>query len=94
MIIKKKQKNKFDIYEKDKITKIKIKIDYQIKSFKNLFEYCECIIYINFIKFYRNNIVNMNCMFFNCTSLIDLNLSIINTNNVTDMMVCFMNVLL
>ena len=50
MIIKKKQKNKFDIYEKDKITKIKIKIDYQIKSFKNLFEYCECIKYINFIE--------------------------------------------
>ena len=77
--------DKYSINEKDKVIKIKIIIDYQIKSFKNLFEYCECIKYVNFIKFYRNNIVNMSCMFFGCTSLIDLNLSNFNTDNVTDM---------
>ena len=36
-------KNKYEIKEEDKVTKIKIIIDYQIKSFYNLFCKCECI---------------------------------------------------
>ena len=36
-------KNKYEIKEEDKVTKIKIIIDYQVKSFKELFYKCECI---------------------------------------------------
>ena len=49
-------KNKYEIYKKDKVTKIKIIIDYQVKSLKKLFYGCFCIESINFIKFYRNNV--------------------------------------
>ena len=49
-------KNKYKIEEEDKVTKIKIIIDYQVKSFKELFNWCECIESINFKKFYRNNV--------------------------------------
>ena len=43
---------------------IKIIIDYQIKSFELLFYECKCIESINFKKFYRNNINNMENMFY------------------------------
>ena len=49
-------KNKYKINKKDKLTKIKIIIDYQVKSFKELFSWCECIKSINLKKFYRNNL--------------------------------------
>ena len=49
-------KNKYEIDEQDKVKKIKIIIDYQVKSFKELFIECECIESINFKKFYRNNV--------------------------------------
>ena len=74
--------------EKDKdknIKKINIIIDYQIKSFKQLFYDCECIEKINFKKFNRININNMSDMFRNCSSLKELNLSNFNTNNVNYM---------
>ena len=69
----------------EKIDNIKIRIDYQIKSFENLFKDCKCIESFNFKKFKRNNINNMSCMFYGCTSLKELNLSNFNTSNVTDM---------
>ena len=78
-------KNKHYIYENDKITKIRIIIDYQIKSFENLFKNSKCIEYINFIKFHRNNITNMSNMFSKCSSLKELNLSNFNTSNDTYM---------
>ena len=78
-------KNKYEIDEQDKVTKIKIIIDYQVKSFKELFKYCECNESINFNKFYRNNITDMSWMFNGCSSLKELNLNNFNTNNVTDM---------
>ena len=78
-------KNKYEIEEEDKVTKIKIIIDYQVKSFRELFKRCECIESINVKKFYRNNITDMNCMFFGCYTLKELNLNNFNTNNVTDM---------
>ena len=71
--------------QNEKISKIKIIIDYHIKSFEGLFHYCICLEYINFKKFYRNNITQMKCMFQFCSSLKELNLSNFNTNNVTDM---------
>ena len=46
--------------EKDKVSKIKIIIGHQVKSFNKLFYYCKCIESINFKKFYRRNIINMN----------------------------------
>ena len=57
-------KHYYYIEKEDKVTKIKIIIDYQVKSFKELFSWCECIESINFKKFYRNNITDMRCMFF------------------------------
>ena len=71
--------------ENDNVKIIKIIIDFQIKSFKELFEYCECIEYMCFKKFSRNNINNMGFMFYKCSSLKELNLSNFNTNNVTNM---------
>jgi len=71
--------------ENEQIKTIKIIIDYQIKSFKRLFQYCGCIESIKFIKFYRNNVTNMVSMFSGCSSLKELNLNNFNTNNVTDM---------
>ena len=62
-------KNKYEINEEDKVTKIKIIIDYQVKSFNHLFSECGCIESINFKKFYRNNITDMSSMFRGCSSL-------------------------
>ena len=69
----------------DKINKINIIIDYQIKSFKGLFYGCECIESINFKKFARNNINDMSFMFCNCSNLKEIVFSNFNTDNVYDM---------
>ena len=71
--------------ENEQIKIIKIIIDYQVKSLKDLFYFCECIESVKFKNFYRNNITNMKNMFFGCSSLKELNLSNFNTQNVTDM---------
>ena len=78
-------KNKYRINKKDKVAKIKIIIDYQVKSFKELFSWCKCIESINFKKFYRDNIIDMSNMFKECSSLKEVNLNNFNTNNVTNM---------
>ena len=73
----KKEEIKRTILNKnDKITKINIIIDYQVTSFYGLFNCCICIESINFKKFYRNNITNMNAMFLKCSSLKELNFNI------------------
>jgi len=102
--IKEEDKNYFHIYfndnkkkeientyldEDDNVSKISIIIDYQIKSFSELFSCCECIEYIKFTKFYRNNVTNMSYMFIGCSSLKELNLNNFNTNNVTNMSAMF-----
>ena len=69
----------------DKVSKINIIIDYQIKSFFGLFSNCKCIESIKFKKFYRNNINDMSAMFFGCSQLKELDLSNFNTSNVTNM---------
>ena len=63
------------INEGEEIKIIRIKIDYQVKSFKNLFFDCEYIESIYFKKFYRTNINNMNGMFSGCSSLKEISLS-------------------
>jgi len=73
----------------DKVKIIKIIIDYQIKSFKKLFSYCNCICSIFFKKFYRIDITDMSSMFFLCYSLKELNFYNFNTDNVIDMSMMF-----
>ena len=68
--------------ENENIEKIKIIIEHQVKSFNGLFYDCQCLEYIYFKKFYRNNINNMEYMFYECFSLKELNLSNFNTNNI------------
>ena len=46
------------LFYDNKVSRIKIIIDYQVKSFNKLFEFCDCIELISFKKFYRNNIKN------------------------------------
>ena len=68
----------------EKVNIIKIRIDHQVKSFKELFDGCECINSIIFKKFYRINITDMNGMFSHCSSSKDLNFFNYNTDNVTN----------
>ena len=86
---KEKEIENTSLNSNDNISKISIIIDYQIKSFSELFSYCKCIESINFKKFCRNNITNMSAIFAECSSLKELNLSNFNTNNVTDMSYMF-----
>ena len=76
---------KTELNKEDKVSKINIIIDYQIESFEKLFYNCECIESINFKKFNRNNVTNMDGMFLGCSSLKKLDLSNFNTNNATNM---------
>ena len=75
--------------ENENVSKLKIIIDHQIISFEGLFNECECIKYMCFNKFYRNNINDMERMFYGCFSLKGLNLSNFITDNVTDMRCMF-----
>ena len=98
-ILKKEDKTHFHIYfddneeeikryylnKKDNISKIKIIIDYQIKSLAKLFLDCQCIKSITFKKFNRKNIISMENMFNNCTSLEEINFSNFNTEDVKNM---------
>ena len=81
----KEEIKRYYLNENDKVNKINIIIDYQVKSFYRLFYGCEIIESIYFKKFYRNNINSMSGMFRRCLSLKEINLSNFNTNNVTDM---------
>ena len=103
--IKKKYKSYFHIYfnddlneikrdyitEKDKVSKIKVVIDYKIKSLSRLFKMVKCIKCINFIKFKNKNINNMSHLFDSCLSLKEINFSEFITKNVTDMYCMFMS---
>ena len=69
----------------EEIKIIKIIIDYQAISFKNLFHKSKCIESINFKKFYRNNITNMSFMFYGCSFLKEINFSKFKSDNITNM---------
>ena len=97
--IPKEKKNYYHIYfnkdkkemkrnyftQKSKVESIKIVIDEKITSLFELFKRCDCIEKINFIRFNRSNIKNMNYMFYECSSLKELNLKNFNTDNVINM---------
>ena len=55
LIIIKEEIKRTYLNENEQIKTIKIIIDYQLKSFEMLFYFCECIAYIYFKKFFRNN---------------------------------------
>ena len=65
----KKEMKRDCVFEDEKVKIVNIIIDYQAKSFKELFYRCESIISINFKKFFRKNITDMNSMFSGCSSL-------------------------
>ena len=101
--IKKEEQNYYHIYfnyNKEEIKKtsinkgetievIKILIDYQIQSLKELFFCCDSIESIYYKNIYRKNINDMSGMFSNCSSLKELNLDNFNTSNVKDMSFMF-----
>ena len=74
-----------NLIKNEEIKIIKVIIDYQIKSFEELFYNCTFIESIYFKNFFRTNITNMSYMFYGCSSLRELKLKNFNTNNVTDM---------
>ena len=74
---------------KDKVRNITIFIDYQIKSFSNLFYNCNFIKSIDFKKYYRLNITDMSYMFYGCSTLDYLNLTNFKTNRVNNMSYMF-----
>ena len=82
---KKEEINRDDLHKYGKVKKIVVKVDYPINSFKELFYNNICIKSINFIKFYRNNIIDMSLMFHGCSRLKELNLSNFKTDNVNNM---------
>lgn len=74
----------------EKVGKIKVYIDYKVKSIKALFLCCN-VKEIEFIKYKRNDISDMSLMFYGCRSLINLNISKLITENAKDMNLMFGN---
>ena len=79
------------IPKKEKIEKIRVSLNCQIKSFKGLFKECACLKEIYFIKCNRKDIVDLSEMFEGCSSLIKLDISRLITDNVTNMSWMFYN---
>ena len=63
------EEKRYTIKKEEKLTKIKIILDYQIKSFAKLFLGCRYIKSINFKKFYRTDIADISYMFSGCKLL-------------------------
>ena len=78
--------------KEDKISKIKVLIDMEVKSLKYLF-YCSSAKEIKFIKYNRNDSsdTDYSYMFSGCKNLINLDISKIKTNNVKNMSYMFYN---
>ena len=72
------------IKKNESVRKIKVIIDYEIKSFFNLFHNCEIIEKINIIQFNRKDINDMSYMFFGCSALKEINFSFIKFEKVKD----------
>ena len=85
---KKEEIKRYELNNDDNVSKIDIIIDYQVKSFAELFRYCHCAS-IKFNKFYRTNVTDMNYMFYSACFLSEIDLTNFNTDNVTDMSYMF-----
>ena len=81
-------KRNYRLRKEDNVEKIKIIIDPQISSLRNLFYRCANK-KINFIRFNRNDIDDMSYMFYYCHLLEELNISKLKTNKVTKMICMF-----
>ena len=75
----------------DKVTKIKVIIEYEIKSLSGLFDKCKSVTKISFIKFNRKDINDMRYMFSGCASLEEINFINFHTDNVINMSYMFEN---
>ena len=75
----------------NKVFKILIKIDEEIKSLKGLFQNCAYIEKIRFINCRRNDINDLSYMFSYCLSLKEIEFKSFITENVTNMSTMFMN---
>ena len=81
----KKETKRNYINKNEALSTVKIILDLKFKKFLKLFCDCKIIKKIQFIKFKRDDIINMSEMFSGCENLTDLDLSNFNTDNVTDM---------
>ena len=77
------------IEENEIVSKITIIIDYEVRSFYQLFSECKYIESIRFIRFERDNIIDMSHMFYDCNLLKELDLTNFNTTKVTSMKYMF-----
>ena len=69
----------------DKVKKINIKLDMELKSLAGLFYDCQVLKGIKFTKFNRENFTNMNEMFYQCLYLDKLDIQKLKTSNITSM---------
>ena len=70
---------------KDKIKKITIKLDKELKSLAGLFTDCTVIKEIKFTKFYRDDFTDLKELFYGCLSLEKLDVTEFKTSNVKNM---------
>ena len=77
------------INKEDKVEKIKILIDYEIKNLYGLFKDCKCIKILNFIQFNRKVNEDMSYLFSRYSSIEEIRFSNFITNNVTNMSYMF-----
>ena len=78
------KENYYTRYDQD-VKTIKIKIDKEIKSLKGIFEFCNAIETIKFVKFNRRDFTDLNGMFFWCCNLKEIDLANLKTDKITDM---------
>ena len=69
----------------DNVSKIKIIIDCEIKSFQGLFRFCHLIEKIIFKKFKRKYVQSLSYMFYECTALTKIDFSNFKIDKIKDM---------
>ena len=80
-----KEINRNYLTKNEEVNSIKIIIDSNIKSLKELFKRCYCLKEVKFTKFYRKDISDLSYLFCGCSFLDKLNISKMDTTNVTNM---------
>ena len=73
------------ITNKDKVKKIIVKIDMELKSLRGLFADCTAPKEIKFTKFNREDFTDMTELFYGCGNLVELDIQKFKTPNVTKM---------